>query len=74
MIAISKEVLMEEINLAQRILKKWEAKVAQGVPGEDIPGDELSADAYLREFVAEFLLVAGKLENMANIINSVEQG
>jgi hypothetical protein len=70
MIPISKEVLGEEFGSALRILTKWQHKLAQGIPGQDVPGDEVSADSYTREFVAEMLIVAGKLENMANIVSA----
>lgn len=73
MIPVSKEVLNEEIGLAQRILKKWENLIAKGVPGQDFPAEEAAMDSYVREFVAELLVVSGKLETLANIINA-DQG
>ena len=74
MIPISKEVLGEEFGSALRILTKWQHKLAAGIPGQDLPGSEESAEAYTREFVAEMLIVAGKLENMANIVSADSNG
>ncbi len=68
MIPMSKEVLVAEVNLGISVLMKWKQKIEEGVPGRDFPGDEVSADAYCRELTAELLVVAGKMENLANII------
>jgi len=70
MLSISTEVLKEEITLAQRILNKWLLKLGEGVPGVDIPaGDsEQAFEAFRREMVGEFQLVADKFGGMANIM------
>jgi hypothetical protein len=69
MLSISKEVLKEEITLAQRILNKWQNKLDEGIPGVDIPaGDELQFEAFRKEMVGEFQLVASKFDGMASIM------
>ncbi len=70
MIPISKEVLEEELNLAIRVVTKWKNKLAQGIPGQDLPGNEDALDEFTRELVAEFLLISGKFETMANVISA----
>jgi hypothetical protein len=66
---ISKAVLKEELILAQRILTKWQQRLDEGVPGEDLPAEDLDVALYMRELVAEFLIVAGKMENLASILS-----
>lgn len=66
---ISKAVLKEELLLAQRILTKWQERLEQGVPGDDLPAEDMDIALYMRELVAEFLVVAGKMENLASILS-----
>jgi len=69
MIAISKELLNTQIDVAQRLLKKWQDKLAQGIPGIDLPADDFTSEQFTREMVAEFLVVAGMFETLATVIN-----
>jgi hypothetical protein len=69
MLPISKEVLGDEIALAQKVLAKWQQRLEQGVPGMDFPAtDEVAAELFVRELVGEFLMLAGKLESIGNVI------
>ena len=68
MVVVSKEVINTEIDVAQRLLKKWQEKLAQGYPGQDFPAEDFNADLFAREMVAEFLIIAGEMETLANVI------
>jgi hypothetical protein len=69
MLSISKAVLKEELTLAQRILNKWQLRLDEGIPGVDIPaGDELQFEAFRKEMVGEFQLIASKFDGLANIM------
>lgn len=70
MLSISKAVLKAELDLAQRILTKWQQRLEEGVPGADFPAaEDLEIASFMRELVAEFLVVAGKMENLASILS-----
>mgnify|MGYP003431495341 FL=1 len=74
-LAISREVLKEELLLAQRILTKWQNKLDEGVPGLDYPAaDEVQAEMFVRELVAEFQVVSGKLDNLASVLSDSTLG
>lgn len=69
MLPISKEVLGDEIALAQKVLTKWQQRLEQGVPGIDFPvADEVATELFVRELVGELLMLAGKLESIGNVI------
>ena len=68
MIPISKAVLKEELNLAQRILTKWQQKIDEGIPGQDIPSHEDMAEFWNQEMISELFLVSKKLESIAEIV------
>ncbi len=70
MIPMSKEILGEELNMTQKVITKWQHKLAAGIPGQDGPATEQVVDEYCREFVAEMLILAGKLETIANIVSA----
>lgn len=68
MFGISKLVMVEELTLAIRILKKWDEKIDAGVPGSDVPAADYDVDAFRREMAAELLLISSKLESVATIM------
>ncbi len=70
MLPISKAVLKEEINLALRVLNKWDQKMDAGIPGVEFPAAEDQLHDFLRELCGEFMLLSGKLENIADIISN----
>jgi hypothetical protein len=74
MLSISKAVLREELNLAQRILTKWQEKLEAGIPGVDFPVDDMAFDSFLREAVGELMVVSGKLENIATLLSEDRSG
>jgi hypothetical protein len=67
MIVLSKEVLEQELKLSVGILEKWRNRLAEGIPGPEIPAPEDMAELWVQEFYAEMYLVANKLESIANI-------
>lgn len=68
MIPISKAVLKEELNLAQRILTKWQQKIDDGIPGTDLPSNEDMIEFWNQEMISELFLVSKKLESIAEIV------
>lgn len=65
---LSKAVLTEELTLAQRILAKWQEKLAGGIPGTEVPAADEDIEYFHREMAGEFLLVSAKLESIANLL------
>lgn len=68
MIPLSTAVIKEEIDLAMRILTKWQNKINEGIPGVDIPAHEDQIEAWCREFGWEIHLVSKKLDNLAEVV------
>lgn len=67
---LSSEVIRAEVLSISSILEKWRLRVDQGVPGSDVPADDETVDTFLLEMSAEFLLIAGKCETLANLMSS----
>lgn len=67
MIPISKAVLKEELDLASRILAKWQQKVEGPMPGTDLPANEEDIEFFTQEFCAELFLLSKKFESIAEI-------
>ena len=68
MLSISKAVLKEEITLAQRILNKWQQRLDDGIPYVELPAEEHQFEAFRKELVGEFQLIASKFDGMATIM------
>lgn len=66
--SLTKEVIMEELALAQRVLTKWQQSLDRGIPNVELPGDEYSRDLYEQQLCGELYLLAGKLERLAQIL------
>jgi len=65
--------LLAEIQSVKVLIEKWEQKVAQGVPGFDVPmmgntpaGERL--DVWLTELIGELRLISGKTHNLSEIL------
>ena len=65
---VTQDVILSELDSAQKILAKWHAAAKEGIPGVDVPGPQDSMEDYLRSFCGELLLVAGKCETLANLL------
>lgn len=73
MLPISKEVLLDELEAAQRYLTKWIDKSKAGIPGYDLAatglsGPEESAELFIRELCSELRIVAGKCELLSEVV------
>lgn len=73
MLPISTAVLHSELEALEALLAKWKERVANGVPGADVPltgstpaGERL--DVWLTEFVGELRLASGKAHALAEIM------
>jgi len=68
-LAVSPEVLHDELEQAEAILTKWKKVVSGGIPGLEMPStDDAALVRFLTELGGELLLVAGKCESLSNII------
>jgi len=65
---LSKEAIEDELTLAQKILTKWQERLAAGIPGAEIPAADIDIDIFHREMAGELMLVSAKLESLANLL------
>jgi hypothetical protein len=70
MFSLSKAALEAEIDLAQRILLKWQKQLDAGIPVIDIPGSDDALERFTRELYAEAILLAGKFGTIAEVISN----
>lgn len=68
MLALSPDVIHEELQGVQKLINKWTGIVNNGIPGVDTPASEEAAEKFLRQLVGELLFVAGRCQNMALIL------
>lgn len=73
MLAASPEVIHNELETCVAILKKWQG-LAQQIPGVHVPvsgahGPQ-ALENFLREFVGELQIVAGKCDTLADVLAS----
>jgi hypothetical protein len=78
MLPLSQQALLNEIESAKAILDKWADKVAEGIPGVDVPmsGNSPAAerlDVWLLEMMGELQLVAGKTANIVSVLSELQQ-
>lgn len=66
---ISKAVMTEELNMAIKILVKWQQRFEEGLPGVDMPAPDDHVTECFSEMTSEFQLVAGKLDSLAGLIS-----
>ena len=72
MLPVSTAVMLQEMETLKTIVDKWTEKVAQGVPGVDVPmtgntGERL--ELWLTELVGELRFVSGKAANLADVLS-----
>ncbi len=75
MIPIASQTLLDELQSIKALVDKWCEKVSEGVPGEDMAptgmGTSQQIDVWVTELIGELRLVAGKTENIAQVISSL---
>jgi hypothetical protein len=66
---ISSNLILTEIDSAQAILARWRERVAEGIPGLDLPAStEEAAAVFFDELSSELFVSAGKIENLAHAL------
>jgi vacuolar-type H+-ATPase subunit E/Vma4 len=69
MLTVNPETIHDELTGAKKIIEKWLAKLDEGLPAVDQPGDEEALDMLMREFVGELRVCAGKCANVAEVLS-----
>lgn len=65
---VSGDVIHAEIESAERILAKWREQVSKGIPAVDLPGTEENLARFVTELCGELLVVAGKCQTLAAVV------
>jgi hypothetical protein len=72
MLAISKEVLISELETAQKYIVTWIDRCKGEVPGYDTPvtSDQIAeqAEVFVRELCAELRIIGGKCDLLSEVI------
>ena len=69
-LAVSPEVLHNELELSRSILEKWTKLVGNGIPGIDKPAAPHEVEKFLRELVGELQVVSGNCDTLAEILGA----
>lgn len=68
MLAVSADLIHDELVSARQILDKWSQRVDAGLPVVDAPGSVEQLDLLVREMAGELRVCAGKCGNLAEIL------
>jgi vacuolar-type H+-ATPase subunit E/Vma4 len=68
MLPVTSEVIRSELEATKEILEKWLEKVNDGIPGMDVPAEDLSIEIWVRQFCGELNLIAGRCETLAGVL------
>ena len=67
---VTRDVAVAELEVAQNILIKWLAELKDGIPGIEKPASAPDAvEDWVKSFCGELMIVAGKCENLANVMS-----
>jgi hypothetical protein len=64
---LTREVLLNEIQTAKKILEGWESKL-ENIPKYDRPGSDDDVQRFFQSLIAELMLVSGKCDTLATIL------
>ena len=64
------ETLREEIDQVLALLTRQQEKLAGGIPGDELPANELNADIFQYQLRGEIMLAAERLVALAEVLES----
>ena len=65
---IQPDTLRSEVEQVIAILAKWQEKLAQGVPGEEIPANDLNLEIFQLQLRGEIQLAAERLMALVEVL------
>lgn len=73
-LALSRELLVGELQTASGVLDKWVQRFKGAVPGVDSPAPPEDVLDYFREFQAELSIVSAKCDALVSLLNADIRG
>jgi len=64
------DTLRDEIVQVIAILDRWKSRLEEGVPGDEIPANEMNAEIFQYQLRGEIYLAAERLMALAEVIES----
>ena len=68
---IRKSVILTELKTAKDIITYWEERLNEGIPFVDFVAPQEELELFTTMFVGELRTLAGKMDNLADIISNV---
>lgn len=65
---IQADTLRSEVKQVLEILNKWDARLGEGVPGDDMPADDLSQEVFQVQVRGEMQLCAERLMAIVEVL------
>lgn len=66
---IQPDTLRNEINQVIDILAKWKSRLDEGVPGDEIPGNDINVEIFQMQLRGELQLVAERLLAVVEVLD-----
>jgi len=64
------ETLRSEIEQVTKILGEWHERLSAGVPGDEIPSNDMNIEIFRYQLRGEILLAAERLMAVAEVLDS----
>lgn len=64
------DTLRSELDQVIGILHQWQGRLSEGVPGDEIPANDLNTEIFQYQLRGEILLAAERLMALAEVLES----
>jgi hypothetical protein len=63
------ETLRSEMSQILDIISKWKERLEEGIPGEDLPANDLDAEVFEMQLRGELMLAANRLTSIVEVLD-----
>lgn len=64
------DTLRSELDQVMEILSSWKGRLSAGIPGDEIPSNDLNVEIFQYQLRGEILLAAERLMALAEVLES----
>ncbi len=62
------DTLRQEIKQVLEILQRWDGRLEEGVPGEEIPANDMNIEIFQYQLRGEIMLASARLASIAEVL------
>lgn len=63
------DTIRTELEQVQAIITAWQKRLDEGVPGEEVPADDLNAEIFEMQLRGELMLAANRLTSIVEVLD-----